>query len=345
MRRKNVADIQRDSLFYTGSVMAPTMQFLLDQYESDLGRLARDLAARGVRRLYAVGGGASLSAMMGLEQFLHRYGDLDVRAMNGWQALAAVEDWRHAAVVATSYSGQTPEVLEVVHRARAAGAYTLAWTDTPETPLAEAAESVMPFRSKAVYVAPLTLAYLLGAAWLDATGRAPAIARQIREDLHALPDRLPELLNKASEDAQRLAGPLASHYYVVAGGPQYGLGYKLALSVIIENLWTNATILQTGEFYHGPIEIVRPEGPTVICLLGEDPSRPASERVVRFLEERGAPHLVFDVRRYGQFSEWMAPFPLFAVTELWVMWMAANMGHDVDERRYMGKVASTWGVF
>jgi fructoselysine 6-phosphate deglycase len=340
-----LADIQRDSLFYTGSVLAPTMQFLLDRYESDLDRIARDLVQRRVRRLYAVGGGASLSAMMGLEQFLHRYGDVDVRAMNGWQALAAVEDWNQAAVVATSYSGQTPEVLEVVRRARAAGAFTLAWTDTPDTPLAEAAESIMPFRSKAVYVAPLTLAYLLGAAWLNATGRAEAVVRQLRHDLRALPDRLSELLPQASAHAESLAGPLASHYYVVAGGPQYGLGYKLALSVIIENLWTNATIVQTGEFYHGPIEIVQSEGPTVICLLGEDPSRPASEQVVRFLQERGAPHLVFDVRRYGQFSEWMAPFPLFVATELWVMWMAAKTGHDVDERRYMGKVAPTWGVF
>jgi len=111
------------------------------------------------------------------------------------------------------------------------------------------------------------------------------------------------------------------------------------------NLWTNGSVIHAGEFYHGPIEIVQAGRPHFVCLLGEDPARPAVERVVRFLDHQGTPHYVFDSRAYGRYSELMAPFPLFMATERWVMEMAARAGHDVDARRYMGKVSAVWGEF
>ena len=41
----------------------------------------------------------------------------------------------------------------------------------------------------------------------------------------------------------------------------------------------------------------------------------------------------------------VAPFALFVPTEHWVMEMAAQKGHDVDERRYMGKLGARWGEY
>lgn len=321
------------------------MTYLFEQHESTIKTAAREIARRGISRVFGMGGGASLSSMMAMEYALTRYSGVGVRALNAWEVLSQVGDLKGTAVVATSYSGQTPEVVEAVRKARADGAFIMAVTETATNPLADLADVVVPIQSKAVYTSPVTVAYLLCAHLLLERGESVETARRLMADLHAFPKTAAALLPRFSADAQALAGPLADQYYVIAGGPQYGLGYKVGLSVIIENLWTNGAVIHAGEFYHGPIEIVQPDRPTFVCLLGEDPSRTASENVVRFLARQGAPHLVFDSRTYGTFSDLMAPFPLFMATELWVMWMAATAGHDVDERRYMGKLSKVWGEF
>lgn len=340
-----LAGIQEDSLFYTSAVVGSSMVYLFEHEESVIEKTARDLAKAGISRIIGMGGGASLSSMMAMEYALTRYSGVEVRALNAWEVLSQVGSLKGTAVVATSYSGQTPEVVEAARRAKAEGATVIAVTDTDQNPLAELADVVVPIRSKAVYTSPVTVAYLLSAHLMLARGESSDVARRLIADLHDFPAAANTLLPRVSDEARAAAGPLAGQYYVIAAGPQYGLGYKLGLSVIIENLWTNGSIIHAGEFYHGPIEIVEGERPHFICLLGADPSRTASENVVRFLERQGTPLLTFDSRAYGQYSDLMAPFPLFMATELWVMWMAAKAGHDVDERRYMGKVSKVWGEF
>jgi fructoselysine 6-phosphate deglycase len=336
--------IQEQSLFYTSGVIPEAMHFLFDHHESALKQLAREFTTRGIQHLYCVGGGASLSAMMGIEYTLQRFTSLPVQAFNGRELLAREPQFdAHTAVIATSYLGQTPEVLEVVQRARQAGALVIAITDHQKTPLAKASEVVIDFHSKAVYISPLTIGYLLAAYLMQKRAESGEMAARLLRDVHSFPAAVEDIVRKALEEPLDLS--LAEHYYVVAEGPQYGLGYKLALSVIIENLWTNASIINTGEFYHGPIEIIHQGQPSFVSLLGEDPSRPAQERVSQFCREKGVPLLNFDVRTYGTYSDLMAVYPLFIATEVWVMRVAARLGHDVDERRYMGKVATTWGEF
>lgn len=335
--------IQADSLFYTSDVIPQSMRFLFDRHESDLKNIAQDITRRSIRQIYCVGGGASLSAMMGIEYVLQRFTTLTVQALNGQELLAREPKFAGTAVIATSYLGQTPEVLQVVQAARQVGAFVIGITNTKDTPLAQASDVVIDFQSKAVYISPLTIGYLLAAYVMQERGESTATAAQLLKDLHAFPSASEKVLETALNMPLDLH--LAENYYVVAGGPQYGLAYKLALSVIIENLWTNASIINTGEFYHGPIEIIHQNRPSFVCLLGEDPSRPAQERVVKFCQRREVPTLIFDVRTYGQHSNLMAVFPLFIATEVWVMRVSAELGHDVDERRYMGKVASTWGEF
>lgn len=337
--------IQEDSLFYTSSVIAPSMQHLFDRYEESLRAAAAEITRRGIRQVYGVGGGASLSCMMGIEHVLQRFSTLPAQAKNGTELLSHVPRLDGSAVVLTSYSGQTPEVVAVAEEARRQGAYVIGITEHEGTPLGRLSDTAIGIQSKAVFVSPLTAGYLLAAYLLKERGESAPEADVLIRDLHDFPQSVPALIEKASTLAQQMVGPLAQHYYVVAGGPQHGLGYKLALSVIIENLWTNGAFINAGEFYHGPIEIVQPGSPSFLCLLGEDPSRAAAERVIRFLERRGAPVLTFDSRMYGSYSPEMAPYPLFIATELWVMWMAAALGHDVDERRYMGKLSTTWGEF
>src|SRR5579875_2118583 len=52
-----LAGIQEDSLFYTSSVLGPSMAYLFEQAEAVIEKTAGDLAKAGITRVVGTGGG------------------------------------------------------------------------------------------------------------------------------------------------------------------------------------------------------------------------------------------------------------------------------------------------
>jgi fructoselysine 6-phosphate deglycase len=350
------AAIDTDALFFTSLETPAALARVNGDLAPAIGDVAARIAADPRARCWFLGGGASLAALHGAAYLLERFTGVPASVGTGWQFLSraplAVDE--HAYVFLASYSGQTPEVLAARRLAEERGAVTVAVTNTPDTPLAQGARAVLDFRSKAVFTAPLAICYALAAGIMRGRGESPETAESIARGLAGLPDRMaihadaPEV----REQARSLAAAAADvdAFYVLGSGPNYGLAYKLALSVIIENLWKDAAPVDAGEFYHGPIEIIAPTGAgadrrAFLHLLGTDASRTVSEQALAFCAARGARSLVFDAGAYPGFDELFAPFALFVPTEWWVMEMAAQKGHDVDERRWMGKLSARWGEY
>ena len=346
--------VNTDALFFT-SLETPAA---IDRVNGELAPAIRDLAEQIAStpnpRLYLTGGGASLAAMMSGSWLFDRFTKVPVSAQTGWQLLsrapAGIDE--QAFVFGTSYSGQTPEVLETLRLAKERGATTVGLTNTAETPLAQLADRALDFRSKAVYTAPLAILYRLAGELLQLTGEGPDQGEAIITGLEALPEKVADLAEATWRDAKAKAAEAADvdAFYVVAGGPNYGLAHKLALSVVIENLWKDAAPVDAGEFYHGPIEIIPQRGAAddkrmFVHLLGDDASRRAGQQAVDFCARMGARQIVFDATEHLGFGSPFTPFGLFVPTEWWVMHMAAQKGHDVDERRYMGKIGARWGEY
>ncbi len=64
----------------------------------------------------------------------------------------------------------------------------------------------------------------------------------------------------------------------MGGGPLYGLAYKFALTVFMENIRTHGSIIESAEFRHGPAEMLERQRPDMAFLLGTDESRALTER-------------------------------------------------------------------
>ena len=346
--------IDTNALFFTSLVTPEAIEHVNNALTSRIARLGAEIAANPKARVWYLGGGASLAAMHGGAFLLERFTNVPPSVSTGWQFLSrapwAVDE--NAYIVLASYSGETPEILEAKHFAESRGAKTIAITNTTETPLAQGAHAVLDFQSKAVFTAPLAIVYALAAHVMRGRDENAQAGATILEELQALPQLMALQAARTRDLARRLAAEATAVdvFYVIGSGPNYGLAYKLALSVIIENLWKDAAPVDAGEFYHGPIEIIPQEGVaddrrTFLHLVGTDASRAVSEQAVRFCEQKGAHNLVFDAAAYPEFSELFAPFALFVPTEWWVMEMAAQKEHDVDERRYMGKLGARWGEY
>jgi fructoselysine-6-P-deglycase FrlB-like protein len=295
-----------------------------------------------------------LAAFEGAKYLLDRFTTVTSTVCTGWEFLsrAPLGVDERAFVFVMSYSGQTPEVVQSKELALSRGARVIAISNTTETPLAQGLSDVLDYQSKAVYTAPLAIAYLLAAHVMRARGESVETADEIIAELPRLPQKVAAVIERTREQARELAAQCADAqmFYVLGAGPLYGLAYKLSLSVVIENLWLDAAPVDAGEFYHGPIEIVPPRGAAqehrvFLHLVGTDASRTVSEQAIAFCRQKGARQLIYDVKDYPEFGELFAPFALFVPTEWFIMYMAAQKNHDVDERRYMGKIGARWGEY
>ncbi|MGH2996144.1 MAG: SIS domain-containing protein, partial [Gaiellaceae bacterium] len=148
---------------------------LLEQ-EAAFEAVARALVDHAPQVVRLVGHGSSDNAAS--------YGVYAFGLLPGWTALrdsisltvyyGARLDLSASAVLALSQSGQTPDVVEYVERARAQGALTIAVTNEPESPLGRAAAAVLPLAAGPERAVAATKTYLnqLAALALLAAGAA-----------------------------------------------------------------------------------------------------------------------------------------------------------------------------
>jgi len=71
----------------------------------------------------------------------------------------------------------------------------------------------------------------------------------------------------------------------------------------MEFTWTHGCALESGEFRHGPLEIVE-QGVPFIFLLGTDGSRHTTERALNFVKRYTDNVIVFD---YADLSQGLDP--------------------------------------
>jgi glucosamine--fructose-6-phosphate aminotransferase (isomerizing) len=204
-------------------------------------------------------------------------------------------DLRDALVVGVSQSGGSPDLTEVVRVARESGAHTLAVTNNPGSPLADAAElhlDVLAGKERAVaatktYTAEL-LALLLfvegmrtGSGQLDAADRAEL-------------DRLPELARTLIEDPTptQLAARyrFADRLVTTGRGYAYPTARETALK-LMETSYLSALAFSGADLLHGPLAMTDPDVP-VLAMVGDGPGGRSMSEVLGRLAERRADVLV-----------------------------------------------------
>lgn len=95
-------------------------------------------------------------------------------------------------------------------------------------------------------------------------------------------------------------------------------------------------MIESGEFRHGPLEIVEP-GVPFLFLLGNDESRHTTERAINFVKQRTDNVIVIDYAEISQgLHPWLAPFLMFVPMEWLCYYLSIYKDHNPDERRYYG---------
>jgi glucosamine--fructose-6-phosphate aminotransferase (isomerizing) len=199
----------------------------------------------------------------------------------------ATVDYNGFLAIAVSQSGRTPEILRTLERMQAGGAAGLAITNDRTSPLARAAQAVLPLDAGPEEAVPATKTVTATMTALAIVAAALGTAPYTREDAAVLPALVADALADpapAEALATRLAG--AARLAVVGRGLMYGAALEAALKVK-ETTRIPAEAFSAADLRHGPIAVIEPGYP-VLALCDSGPTRDDMADLVADLRRRGA---------------------------------------------------------
>ncbi len=252
-----------------------------------------------------------------------------------------------AACIGISQSGQSPDIVEMMKSAEAAGALTLAITNFVDSPMAAACDHTLPLHAgqeKSVaatktFVGSVLAALALLAEWQDDSDLRAAVA--------ALPDQFAMALDcDWAPLADRLVG--ANSLYVLGRGPGFAIANEIALK-FKETCGIHAESYSAAEVLHGPAALVQDHF-AVLALGVADAALPqviatadrlAGQGADVFLTAPGAGPGVVQLPSVAGVHSLTAPLTLVVSFYAFIEALARRRGLDPDAPPHLRKVTET----
>jgi fructoselysine 6-phosphate deglycase len=300
-----------------------------------------------VERIYLVGCGAPNRIMLGLEYWIQHFSpSIEVRRYFPAEfiAQAPAKLDKRTIVLLGSKSGTTPETVAAAQFLKDKPCITVAVTQTEDLPLAKAVQH--PFLMSETTEAHTGMFMIMQAfvgGLLAGKDKWPLKAKLLKS-LANLPQAMAD--TQASNDKR--AAEEARLYkddrilYEVASGPMFNTAYVFGVCILMEMQWMHSYPIEAAEFFHGPFEIVDQNTPMVL-MLGEDPSRPLMERVVRFCKKYTERLVIYDSKDFEMkgidpaIRAIVAPYILEAALVRIAQRLAVWHNQPLSTRRYMWK--------
>ncbi|MEO5767596.1 MAG: SIS domain-containing protein [Polyangia bacterium] len=263
-----------------------------------------------------------------------------------------------ALIVGISQSGESPDIIALLEEGRRQGGLTVALTNSPASPLAQAAEYVLDLRAGAEESVVASKSYtcqLMGLAMLSAALEQQQPARW--RDLDAVPDAVRRTLELNREEVPSSARPrelLAAERMLVMGrGFNFCTTFEVALK-LKETAYVMAEPYATPDLFHGPLAMLQPGFPALV-IAPRGATLPSTLEALEILEGRGAHILALSddeavLNRAGTrvrlpfvagVPEWLSPLVAVLPGQLCALRLARARGLDPDHPRGLTKVTKT----
>lgn len=257
-------------------------------------------------------------------------------------------------VIGISQSGESPDLLAVLQEAARQGCPTLAVTNRPDSPLADAAEHVFNIQAgeeKSIaatksYTGQLLAVAMLSAAWADSSREWSAI--------ETVPDttaRMLEQENRLQEFAHKFRA--VDNCIVLGRGFNYATAYEWSLK-LTELAYLFVQPYSSADFQHGPIAVVRDGFPVfavaprgrVFGGLSELLYRLKADKQASLMALSNDPEILDLVDAPLPLSEnlpeWLSPVEAIIAAQLFTYHLTIAKGYDPDHPRGLTKVTKTY---
>lgn len=172
-----------------------------------------------------------------------------------------------ALVIGISQSGKSPDICEVMEAARAKGAITAVITNHPVSPMAEAAEFVVPIWAGEEKAVAATKSYLGSLSVLAQFVALLSHDEKLLDDLQKLPERLSQSLKCDWSQALTQLKEI-ERTFVIARGYGFAIAQEAALK-FKETAVIQAEAFSSAEVLHGPFALIKRDHPFLLLTQND----------------------------------------------------------------------------
>lgn len=254
-----------------------------------------------------------------------------------------------ALVVGISQSGESPDVVAVLNEARAQQRPTLAITNHPESPLAEAAELCLELRTGDERAVAATKTYTAQLAAIALLSSALGGDRGTLDGVQADVDAVLRNSDQIAEAAAMFAD--AAAVAVLGRGLNHSTAFEWALK-LQELTYVLAHPFSAADFVHGPLALVSGGFPVFAVAptgMPHESVHSLLERLTTVLGSRLA--VISDDERTLALAdasisiptgpEWLTPIVAVVAAQVFAYHLAVAKGLDPDSPRTIDKVTRT----
>ena len=298
-----------------------------------------------VDKVYLIGCGSSILTCYSVRDAIRMSStNINIEAYTGYEFYynkKLVENENSLAIF-TSQSGETADTLASLRRANEFGIHTVSISNEPEssmikeakTPITTRCETETAILGTKTYITQLACLYQILFKASDYENKD-----QLLTELADMPAMLEKLLLLTEDENKELAQKYASEdiFYCLGSGPNFGLAYKLAMTMLMEGAIKHACPEYSAEFRHGLIERAEKDVP-VIILRSDLESDEITQKAIDFCENLEAKTILFDLKDYANVDKLLSPFIFVIPLEWFVYYLAHFNGEDPGATRHIGKV-------
>ena len=315
-------------------------------FASELDNMANiSKLAESVDTIYLIGCGSSISTCYSIRDALASVSDLRIEVFTGYEFVynKKLNDGENSLFIATSQSGETADTLAALRRANEFNIDTVSISNEPESSMIKEAKypvitlgnTETAILGTKTYITQLACLYQILFAASGYEG-----ADEILNQLATMPDLIEDLLESTEEENKKLAEELKDEdgFYCLGSGVNFGLAYKLAMTMLMEGAIKHACPLYSAEFRHGLIERAEKDVP-LIFLDADLASDELTKIAINFSQNKlEAKTIIYNLKDYADINPLLAPFVLVIPLEWFVYYLAHFNGEDPGSTRHIGKV-------
>ncbi len=258
-----------------------------------------------------------------------------------------------ALVVGISQSGRSPDIVSVLKEGKKQNCLTLALTNDPQSPLAEAADFVLHLQAGVERAVAATKTYTTELMLLAMLSAALKGDEKSWDEL----SRVPGWVEEALKQDGFIAGAAQRYRYmqqcvVLGRGYNYATAFEWALK-LKELTYIGAEPYSSADFMHGPIAIVNggfpilavaPQGkvfPSMLDALKQLKNELDAELVVISNAQDALSLAQVPLPLAADVPEWLSPLPAIVLGQLFAYHLTCIKGYDAEKPRTIRKVTET----
>jgi glucosamine--fructose-6-phosphate aminotransferase (isomerizing) len=328
---------------------------LLDQQKQTVLDIAKAIQSRNVQYAFLAARGTSDNA--------GRYANYLWGAHNGIPLALATPSLftyyqspprlNNALVVGVSQSGQSPDIVNVLEEGRKQRCLTLAITNVPDSPLANAAEFVLDIQvgpEKAVAATKTYTAELMAIAMISAALNNSEERWKELDSTAKWVDQSLALDKDIAQMTQRYR--YMSQCVVLGRGFNYATAFEWALK-LKELTYLIAEPYSSADFQHGPIAMVEGGFPVLAVAPNGKVLESMRDMLTRLRKQKDAELVVISddvdvlalaqspIQLPPQIPEWLTPLVSIIPAQLFACHLTEVKGFDTEKPRSITKVTET----